>query len=158
MTVDDLIKPNVVTLVGLTLFAAALPRLAPNMRPTIKSALKVGIDLFTESEGEAEAELIQSLVETTLREIRRELDSGKPHQDRRIAVRRKIRHFQQKARRRSRQWAGDGSDGEQCYRRHVDRLRTALTHRRQQSTESRRPFIEEALAALAETPQTHPAA
>jgi hypothetical protein len=148
MQLDDLLKPNLVTLLGLGIVAAALPEFVPSMRPVLKSAVKIGISLIAESQGEAEAELIQSLAAATLKAIDEELAKPGDEAEHREAVRRKLRHFQHKARKRAESWTADDHERHRCYRRHVARLQSGLVERRQHVGPRRRQIIDEASAAL----------
>jgi hypothetical protein len=145
---EDLAKPNVVAMFGLTVLAAALPSLVPELRPAIKSAVKFGITLLAESEEEAEAELIQSLVETTVAAIREELAQPADATERDEAVRRRVRHFKHQASRRARRWSHGEEDSQRRYRRHIVRLAKSLQHQEQQAPVRDRPIIADAVANL----------
>ena len=149
--IDELAKSNLVAGFGLAILTAAVPLLVPGWRPAVKSAIKLGITLVAESEAEAEGELIQSLVETTIEAICEELAKPVGDAEREAAVRRHLRHFKHRARRRSQRWDGDESGHGQFYRRHVVRLEASLRHHQQRATGRDRPIIEAVAAGLAST-------
>ena len=144
MQIEDLTKPNLITIAGLGLLAVALPELAPSLRPALKSALKLGISLFVESEAEAEAELLQSLVSTTLDAIERAMSKPGEEHEQREAIRRSIRHFQRKARSRAERWNSDERQRHHCYRRQVAQLQSGLVERKQRVGPRRQHVIDEA--------------
>ena len=148
---EDLAKPNVLAGFGLAIASATLPQLVPAWRPAVKSAIKFGLTLLAESEGEAEAELAQSLIEATIEAIQAEL--AKPPADgaRNEAVRRRIRHFKHRARRRSRHWDGNPEGRGRVYRRHIAGLEAALAdQQRRPNSDGDRQIIAAAAEVLAE--------
>ena len=150
MTLEDLTRPNLVTLAGLGLLSLTLPRLVPQMQPALKSAIRVGIALFSEAEAEAEGELIQSLIAATLDNIRQALDEPAGDREKRAAVQRSIRHFKHQARRRAHRWGHDDHGRHRCYDRHVAGLETALAQHKAQLAPNQRDVIEDAFVALAD--------
>lgn len=150
MTLDDLIKPNLMTLIGVGLVSAALPKLVPEMRPALKSAIQSGLVLFAESEEEAEAELIQSLVTATLGRIRDILAAPASAAERRHAVHHAVGHFKRQAEKRASRWATDTASRRRCYDRHVARLETALARHKTKAEPDDQTIIEDAFIALAE--------
>jgi hypothetical protein len=150
MQLEDLAKPNLVTLLGLGALAVVLPEFVPSLRPALKSAIKIGLSILAESQAEAEAELIQSLVSTTLHAIDRALSQPADGAERRQAVRRGIRHFQHKARLRAECWNADGHERYRCYRRHLAGLQAGLVERKQHVGPRRQQIIDEASIFLAQ--------
>lgn len=150
MQLEDLAKPNLVTLLGLGVAAVVLPEFVPSMRPALKSAIKIGISLLAESQGEAEAELVQSLVSATLKAIDEELSKPADEHERREAVRRKIHRFQRKAHSRAKYWNSDDHGRQRCYRRHVAQLQAGLVERKQRVGPRRRNIIDDASTFLAQ--------
>jgi hypothetical protein len=150
MQFEDLAKSNLVTIAGLGLLAVALPELVPSMRPVLKAALKIGVSLFLESEAEAEAELIQSLVSATLDGIQQALSKPADEAERQEAVRRRIRHFQRKARSRAERWNSDERERHRSYRRQVAQLQSGLVERKQHVGPRRQRIIDEASIFLAQ--------
>jgi hypothetical protein len=150
MQLEDLAKPNLVTLLGLGLAAVVLPEFVPSLRPALKSAVKIGIDLLAESQGEAEAELMQSLVSTTLKAIDEELSKPADEEHRRDAVKRRIHSFQHKARSRAGRWNSDEHERRRCYREHIARLQAGLVRRKQHYGPRRQKIIDDASTFLAQ--------
>lgn len=150
MQFEDLAKSNLVTIAGLGLLAVVLPELVPNMRPALKSALKIGISLFIESEAEAEAELIQSLVSATLEGIEEALSEPADEAERRAAVKRRIHHFQRKARSRAERWNSDKQERHRAYRRQVAQLQSGLVERKRRVGPRHQQIIDEASIFLAQ--------
>jgi hypothetical protein len=150
MQLEDLVKPNLVTLLGLGVAAVVLPEFVPSMRPALKSAIKIGISLLAESQGEAEAELVRSLVSATLKAIDEELSKPGDEEHRREAVRRKIHHFTRKAHTRSASWNSDEHDRRRCYREHLGHLQAGLVRRKQSYGPRRQKIIDDASTFLAQ--------
>jgi hypothetical protein len=150
MTLEDLTKPNLVTIAGVAALSLALPALVPSLRPVVVSALKIGMALLREADGEAESELIQSLVSATMREIARELSGSAEPPEQRAAVRRRIGHFKRQAQARAQRWAADDHAANRCYRRHVTKLHAALNAEKRQVGPRRQQLIEDASADLLE--------
>ncbi|HEX6442288.1 MAG TPA: hypothetical protein VF007_08885 [Stellaceae bacterium] len=150
MQLEDLAKPNLLTLLGLGVAAIVLPELVPSLRPALKSAVKIGVDLLVESQGEAEAELMRSLVSSTLRSIDEELSKPADEKDRREAVNHRIRSFQHKARTRAARWNSDEHQRRCSYREHVAQLQAGLVERKQDVGPGRRKIIDDASTFLAQ--------
>jgi len=150
MQLEDLAKPNLVTLLGLGVAAVVLPEFVPSLRPALKSAIKIGISLLAESQGEAEAELVQSLVSATLRAIDEELSKPVDTSERREAVRRKVHHFTRKARSRAECWNSDAAERHRCYREHIAHLQAGLVRRKQKYGPRRQKIIDDASIFLAQ--------
>jgi hypothetical protein len=150
MQLEDLAKPNLVSLLGLGLAAVVLPEFVPSMRPALKSAIKIGISLLAESQGEAEAELVQSLVSATLKAIDEELSKPVDERERRETVRRKVHHFTRKARSRAECWNSDAAERRRCYREHIAHLQAGLVRRKQKYGPRRQKIIDDASTFLAQ--------
>lgn len=150
MQLEDLVRPNLVTFLGLGVAAVVLPELVPSLRPALKSAIKIGIDLLVESQGEAEAELMHSLVASTLKVIDEELSKPADEEHRREAVNRHIRSFQHKARSRAVRWNPDEHRRHRAYRKHVAQLQAGLVERKQEVGLRRRKIIDDASTFLAQ--------
>ena len=150
MQLEDLAKPNLLTLLGLGVAAVVLPEFVPSMRPALKSAIKIAISLLAESQGEAEAELVQSLVSATLKAIDEELAKPGDERQRREAVRRRVRHFTRKAHHRSASWNSDEHERHRCYREHIAHLQAGLVRRKQSYGPGRQKIIDDASTFLAQ--------
>lgn len=150
MQIEDLVRPNLVTLLGLGVAAVVLPEFVPSMRPALKSAIKIGIDLFAESQGEAEAELMRWLVTSTLKALDEELSKPADEEQRREAVNRRIRSFQHKARSRAARWNSDEEERHSSYRQHVAQLQAGLVQRKQHYGPRHQQIIDDASTFLAQ--------
>lgn len=150
MQLEDLVKPNLVTLAGLGLLSVVLPELVPSMRPAFKSAIKIGLSILTESQAEAEAELIQALVSSTLGAIDRSLSKPADEAERHEEVRRSIQRFKRKARSRAERWSSGEHECHRSYRRHIAGLQAGLVARKQRVGPRRQRIIDEASIFLAQ--------
>ena len=148
MQLEDLTKPNLVTVLGLGLLTAAAAEFMPSLRPALKSAIKIGLSILYESQAEAEAELIRALVSSTLEGIEWALSKTADEPERRAAIRRRIRHFQRQARSRAECWSADEHERYRCYRRHVAQLQAGLVERKQHVGPRRQRINDEASTAL----------
>ena len=152
MTLDDLAKPNFLTLAGLGLLSAALPAVAPQLRPAMKSVVRFGVSLFAEAASEAESELIEALVADTLRQIADALSHPGGESERRAAVRESVHGFRRRARKHAGRWSGDEAERARRYRRYTARLESRLAQRKLAASPGERDVIEDAFIALADPP------
>jgi hypothetical protein len=150
MQLEDLIKPNLVTLLSMGALAVVLPEFVPSMRPALKSALKLGISLIAESHEEAAVELMKSLVGATLKAIDADLSKPVDENQRREAVERHVRSFQHKAKRRAARWSSDEHECHRSYRRQVAQLQSGLVERKQHVGPRRQKIIDDASTFLAQ--------
>ena len=66
MAIEDLVKGNPVTFVGIGVATLALPYLFPALRPQVAAVLKSGAKLFLEAEIGADNQVLDSLVDSTV--------------------------------------------------------------------------------------------
>jgi hypothetical protein len=127
MILEDFVKLELPTALGLGVVVLVAARLMPELQPSLKAAVKLGLTLFAESEGEAEAGIIEQLVEPTVESL---IDGllAPPSNTARAKVESSLRHFEHRARVHARRWAHDPAHVDRHYRRHVRRLRHRLEH------------------------------
>jgi hypothetical protein len=147
---EDILKPNLATMLTLGLVSAVLPKLLPQMGPAVGTSVKIVIDLLTESEAEAAEELIDALVSSTIAEINKEVARpGEPEQSRQV-VQRTVEHFKRRARRRAHTWGTDEHDRKRRYRRHLAKLRAAVDRATDQHADWRRDILDDVGESLDE--------
>jgi len=150
MQLEDLTKSNLVTVLGLGLLTVAATELVPSLRPALKSAIKVGLAILIEAQEEAEVELIRALVLSTVEAIGEVLSRPADEDERRRAVRRRLRHFQRQALSRAECWGADEHERHRCYRRHVAQLQAHLVEKKQHVGPRRQRLIDDASIFLAQ--------
>jgi len=121
-----------------------------SLRPALKSAIKVGLAILIEAQEEAEVELIDVLVLSTVEAIGEVLSRPAGEDERRRAVRRRIRHFQRQALSRAECWGADEHERHRCYRRHVAQLQAHLVEKKQHVGPRRQRIIDDASIFLAQ--------
>ncbi len=150
MLIDDTISGKVMTAVGVSLAALALPALFPSLAPPLRSALKAGATLFLEAEFEAEGGLIDKLVSETIDALLgAAADAGTP-EERRRAARHAARRFERRARARAEHWGADDHDQARRYRRHVAHLHRAVAAAAKGQREPDQELLEEVVEGVPE--------
>lgn len=148
--IGDTLPGKVITAVGISLAALALPALFPGLAPPLRSALQSGAKLFLEAEFEAEGGLIDKLVSETIDALLgTAADAGTP-EERRKAARRAARRFEHRARARARHWGADDHDQRRRYRRHVAHLHRAVAAVAKNRPEPERDLLEDVVEGVPE--------
>jgi hypothetical protein len=128
MALEDIIKLELPTALGLGAVMLVAARLMPGLRPQLKSAVRLGLTLIGESEGEAEAGIIEQLVEPTVESLLDALAAPPGDQAAHAEVDHTLQHFRRRARVHACRWAHDPAHVDRHYHRHVRRLRRRLEH------------------------------
>ena len=145
MQIEDIVKGNLATALGVSLAVVLASRVFPQFRPTLRSLVKLGIGLATESAAEAEAEITERLVASTIEALIGSYRQPGPAERRRALAMRRLQRFKQRARVHAHRWTQDRSEEEEHYRRMLHALQRRLERERRRQP----PPVERGLAEAA---------
>ena len=154
--VDDLLKGNIVTAVGLGVVALAVPIVFPALRPQWASLVKSGARLFFEAELGADNEVMDRLVDATVDGLLAVMSTGS-EEDRKRAAAAEVHAFKAVARARAHKNGWDETDRKRRYHRHVAQLRHKVSHLRSRESGSNRAVLDHVVADHLNDEQLHAA-
>ena len=145
--IEDVLKKNPVPVVGLAVAALAFPFMFPSLRPQWAALVKSGVKLFFEAEGGAEATIIDRIAEEAIDRLADAIarDTPKARQE---AVAETIADYKRRAQVRSQRTAWDRGDRKARYRRHIAKLRRAVSRRHAAASGHERKAWEKVVAHL----------
>lgn len=148
MALEDIVKLELPTALGLGVVMLIATRLIPDSRPALKSAVKLGLSLIGEGEAEAEAAIIDQLASTTIGPLLEALFAPPGDPAAHAQVDRALHHFRRRAQVHAGRWAHDPTHVDRHYHRHVRRLRRRLEHEWQRHPGGDRHRYERVISAL----------
>lgn len=147
--IENILESDATTAVGVGILVLAFPFVFPNLRVQWAEAVKAGVKLFVEAEGDAEGDIIDRLVDATVDDIVADLSHGHGTEaERRQAGTSRIEQFNSTAQARSRRYGWNAQDQAARYRRHIERLQTAMRDLTATHTELDASLVEDLIKRL----------
>ncbi|MGH1574237.1 hypothetical protein ACRAWG_30845 [Methylobacterium sp. P31] len=134
---DDLLKGNPITAIGIGAAVVAVPVLFPSLRPQWAAAVKGGTKLFLEAEGGAEGDIIDGLAEKAIDQLVDAIAHHEPEQ-RREAAAAVISGYKRQARARADRHGYDEKDRAARFHRHMARLRHKVARRHARASDDKK--------------------
>ncbi len=134
---EELLKGNPITAIGIGAAVVAVPVLFPSLRPQWAAAVKGGTKLFLEAEGGAEGDIIDGLAEKAIDQLVDVIAHREPEQ-RHEAAAAVIASYRRQARARADRHGYDEKDCAARLHRHMARLRHKVARRHARASDDKK--------------------